>query len=714
MNLLVRAYFSTGLLFLMSASVFAQPVAEQPSPLAQQFVKMHLDTGLISNNQTRRQIIESRVVSLPGAAWVRLVFESVRLAEGDGGGKVGSESAELVLTSLEDGAVQRLTMQEAAQWANTSAYFNGDAVLMQIIADPGSSPSRVVVMGVYASEYQSTDRSICGNTDDRLLISDPRVGRLLPSGCTAFLIDDCNRCLLTAGHCANGAQVVEFNVPMSLPDGTIVHPQPSDQYPVDLSSLQTNNGNGAGDDWAYFGVFDNADTAQSPGQRQQSWFTLALPAALNVSQVTVAGYGSTAFPSEPAWNQALKADTGSYTGLTGNKVEHQADTTFGNSGSPIVDQKTDAAIGIHTHGGCSIFNANAGTAMSHPGLQNALANPMGVCAYCGPLFWFPSGLPPIFNSVAPTPIRVQITERGGAVPVASTAKFHYDTGTGFVDLPMVQVSGDEYEVMVPQIPCQDAVGFYFSIQSVDGQLHTYPDGSPASALSASAAAWSQILVNENFQTDPGWTVQNQNLITGAFERGVPVGQGRGDPIIDYDGSGMCWLTDNASGDFDIDGGPTILTTSTFDLSLTSNPVLSYAHWFTNDDGDDQLIVEVSENNGVTWIELERVSDSIGWSVSEFRLLDFITLTQTVQVRFTAADQPNNSLTEAAIDRFMIVDSSCTPCPGDLTADGIVDVLDFFRFVELFDLADPAADLSADGIVDVMDFFLFIIAFDIGC
>ena len=51
-----------------------------------------------------------------------------------------------------------------------------------------------------------------------------------------------------------------------------------------------------------------------------------------------------------------------------------------NSGSPVINEDTGQAIGIHTHGGCSKGGgSNLGTGSNHAGLQSALANPLGVC-----------------------------------------------------------------------------------------------------------------------------------------------------------------------------------------------------------------------------------------------------------------------------------------------------------------------------------------------
>lgn len=54
------------------------------------------------------------------------------------------------------------------------------------------------------------------------------------------------------------------------------------------------------------------------------------------------------------------------------------------------------------------------------------------------------------------------------------------------------------------------------------------------------------------------------------------------------------------------------------------------------------------------------------------------------------------------------------CPGDVNGDGTLDVRDFFAFVSLFAIGDPAADLNADGRVDVLDFFFFVSAFAQSC
>ena len=59
-------------------------------------------------------------------------------------------------------------------------------------------------------------------------------------------------------------------------------------------------------------------------------------------------------------------------------------STGGNSGSPVILEGTNNAIGIHTNAGCNSVGGNQGCANTNPDLQAALANPLGVCAgTCG-------------------------------------------------------------------------------------------------------------------------------------------------------------------------------------------------------------------------------------------------------------------------------------------------------------------------------------------
>ena len=130
------------------------------------------------------------------------------------------------------------------------------------------------------------------------------------------------------------------------------------------------------------------------------------------------------------------------------------------------------------------------------------------------------------------------------------------------------------------------------------------------------------------------------------------------PDEDYDGSGRCFTTDSRV-NFDVDGGPTHLISPVLDLSGTDGPIVRYAEYFFCDDptppAQDFLDVFLSSDGGATWVQAGHFASHADWLIREIRVADFIPLTATVQVRFTAVDNPNNSQTEAGIDRVEIFD-----------------------------------------------------------
>jgi hypothetical protein len=138
-------------------------------------------------------------------------------------------------------------------------------------------------------------------------------------------------------------------------------------------------------------------------------------------------------------------------------------------------------------------------------------------------------------------------------------------------------------------------------------------------------------------------------------RGTPIDP-RG-PAADFDGSGQCWVTGNTNNE-DVDGGPTELITETVDLTASFDPMVSYAVWFENDDNDDRLTVDVSNNGGGTWTNVEDLGPLTGWTLLTLRVRDVFASPAQFRMRFSTADQPNNSVTEAALDAFRIDDVVC--------------------------------------------------------
>lgn len=335
-------------------------------------VALKLDTGWVVSREDADEAVASWVVGEAGAPWLRLTFGPSALPRG----------AHVRLTGLADGAEQTLDAAGLERWSGTSAYFNGGAVLVEIVA--GSAPARVTVESIAVGEAPGAaydDRSICGPTDDRALSNNPAIARFMPMGCTAWIVNDANKSMLTAGHCYAGpAGVVQFNVPPSTASGALVHPPPSDQYPVDWASVQYEDA-GVGRDWCYFGCPPNTQTGLTPYQAQGAFLPLGEAPVAGGQGVRVTGYGTVTAPVPLVWNQVQKTHAGRLTWAWDTAISYvEADTTGGNSGSPVIDEVTGRVVGIHTHAGCyATGGANRGTCVNAEGLRAALAAPLGVC-----------------------------------------------------------------------------------------------------------------------------------------------------------------------------------------------------------------------------------------------------------------------------------------------------------------------------------------------
>ncbi len=341
-------------------------------------------------------------IVVPGAPWLRVKFGEYDLGE----------RSYITTTSMLDGGVQRLDSRTMPQWRSRTCYFNGDFVLLELHVAPGEENIFITVEKVMVGapfvpgEEEGGIESICGATDDRVLSSEARAGRLhfVTAGgnpgnaCTAWLIS--NGSVLTAGHCVDfdpdqgGAglpdgvldldnnDVVEFDVPLSTAAGQLQFADPNDQYAIDLNSVTWNfdgQGQGLGKDWAVFAVFPNPNTGLRAHVAQGFYRTTdANPAVGNTIRIT--GYGTDNTPDSTR-NQVQQTHTGPYQGESsaGADVWHsyQVDTTGGNSGSPIkwTTPSPDFTVGIHTNAGCGDpvdETANNGTSFEHDPLENAV------------------------------------------------------------------------------------------------------------------------------------------------------------------------------------------------------------------------------------------------------------------------------------------------------------------------------------------------------
>jgi hypothetical protein len=162
----------------------------------------------------------------------------------------------------------------------------------------------------------------------------------------------------------------------------------------------------------------------------------------------------------------------------------------------------------------------------------------------------PDGAPAYVDPGEPTTILVQIEDGEETyVPGSGTLHYRYDRDAAeFQTSALDPLGGILFEATLPPADCSDTPDFYFSATGDGGTVVLYPESAPNGAFSAKVATVT-IILEDSFETDQGWTVENIDLADGAWERGVPAGDGtRGDPTADCDGSGQCYLTANRAAD----------------------------------------------------------------------------------------------------------------------------------------------------------------------
>lgn len=329
----------------------------------------------------------------------------------------------------------------------------------------------------------------------------------------------------------------------------------------------------------------------------------------------------------------------------------------------------------------------------------------------------PSGTPDVIAPGESATFPVQISDGTETVVPGSAKLFvRFDNGA-FQQVALTHNGGESYTATLPSVECADSPQFYLSATGNGGTTVTNPNDAPATFYSAIVGV-QVVVVNDNFEFNTGWTVTNQSVTAGAWVRALPVGSNgeRGDPPDDQDGSGQCWVTGNGF-DEDLDGGPTVVTSGVYNLATPGQYTVSFARWFYNDDGDaDALKTEISNNGGANWVQVENVGGQGGWVVRTFNVADYVAPTAQIRLRFSATDNPNNSVTEAALDALRITRFECVDVPGcdaDLTGDGFVCQDDLGILLGNFGCTGGSCpgDVDGDGDTDQSDLGVMLTEFN---
>jgi hypothetical protein len=228
--------------------------------------------------------------------------------------------------------------------------------------------------------------------------------------------------------------------------------------------------------------------------------------------------------------------------------------------------------------------------------------------------------------------------------------------------------GDAYEALIPPQNAGTVIDYHIVAVDENGFAGTHPRNAPAERHRFIVGTPTPMIV-EDFETDTGWTAgaPGDDATDGFWVREVPYVVYHLTTMVvppeDHTSEGInCFLTGNVDepappGTADVDGGKTTLLSPVYDLSGMTNAWLSYYRWYTNDTGgnvDDQWRVDVSDDGGQTWVNIETLDTSErAWTRVQRFLPDLIALSPAVQLRFVAEDAGDPSVVEALVDDVVI-------------------------------------------------------------
>lgn len=300
---------------------------------------------------------------------------------------------------------------------------------------------------------------------------------------------------------------------------------------------------------------------------------------------------------------------------------------------------------------------------------------------------------PVVSSLSNTTIPINAAVTVTYPWAMSGVKMFYKinrTGS-WISNTMTNTGGTNYTSSIPSQPQGTVIGYYIGVEGTSGILSAVQ---PFSAnLSDPNIPYfilngTTLMSTEDFDDNFGawgYGIPSDNATTGIWVVEQPLGSFStvGDPstLVQPNsqhtvGGQYCAVTGNAAsasdalGTNDVDGGETTLESPVYDLSTYTNPIFSYYRWYINNPpsganpGNDTWEVQIS-NNGSNWIKVERthVSDK-SWRRFAFRVKDYVTLSNAVQIRFVAEDSlipganlNGGSIVEAAIDDMQLYEET---------------------------------------------------------
>jgi len=302
----------------------------------------------------------------------------------------------------------------------------------------------------------------------------------------------------------------------------------------------------------------------------------------------------------------------------------------------------------------------------------------------GPLFFEVTQPMVVVESDPSYPISAQVFDPSTVV----SAALHYSANGGaWIELPMVLEDG-YFGAVIPGQGPNSTVKYYLSAVDGVGLTGTDPQNAPQEFYT--------ILVSDEIYTysvedpvDNEWQlgVAGDTATSGMWVRGDPVGTTfSGDqvqPEDDHtpDPGVICFVTGNGEPgggalSSSIREGCTTLLSPVFDLTGVETAFAKYWRWYAELGAvtDDEFAVDVSDDGGATWVEVERVVDNASeWTQVVVDLNQLIDFTDQVMFRFVGCELNVFSLVDIALDDFAILafTPQTSPVPDNAPRPAVV-------------------------------------------
>lgn len=307
--------------------------ARGQAPIDHVLRHVSVDSGSRDNATDAPAVVFSHLVEVEGAPWLRLMFDRAELPHG----------SLVLVTNLLDGDWMPLTAKTMSEWQNTTAYFNGSRLKVELIAGAHTTSNRIVMSRAMAGNVcpdvprpGDPTADVCSATDPRIRAIRTDIARLLnvriplppapgdlPTNplragiCTGWITDapvagTTNYVMLSAGHCfapygsslnpvfpdpghpGTRMTVAQFEeIPDTLLTCQVQHPLVRKQFAV-MQNLVRYQDDALCDrrDWAAFVCYPNPQTGNTVFDEQQSFIprdTGPVNVGLNVAAL---GYGA--------------------------------------------------------------------------------------------------------------------------------------------------------------------------------------------------------------------------------------------------------------------------------------------------------------------------------------------------------------------------------------------------------------------------------------